>query len=129
MPIGLKPRFPKFFTKILWRTAKKTKQETRKKTHLKAVTSKKPYPQGDTGGGLEEAQVNSTSAGEGNERKRTGRRERLKREMQSRCGGESKLVEKTGGKAEHEKNGKRRRKTRKQIYKKDTYRERKMTGP
>lgn len=62
------------------------------------MTSKKAYPQGDTGGGLEEAQVNSTSAGEGNERKRTGRRERLKREMQSRCGGESKLVEKTGGK-------------------------------
>lgn len=129
MPIGLKPRFPKFFTKILWRTAKKTKQEARKKTHLKAVTSKKPYPQGDTGGGLEEAQVNSTSAGEGNERKRTGRRERLKREMQSRCGGESKLVEKTRGKAEQENNGRRRRKTRKQIYKKDTYRERKMTGP
>lgn len=94
--MGLKPRFPKFFTKILWRTAKKTKQEARKKTHLKAVTSKKPYPQGDTGGGLEEAQVNSTSAGEGNERKRTGRRERLEREMQSRCGGESKLVEKNG---------------------------------
>lgn len=42
--------------------------------------------------------------------------------------GKASWWKKTGGKAEHEKNGKRRRKTRKQIYKKDTY-ERKMTGP
>lgn len=56
-------------------------------------------PQGGTGGGLEEAQMNYTCAGEGNgteKKQKTGRRERLKR-CRAGVEGKSKLVEK----AEH----------------------------